>query len=172
MKPKQVISELLIIITTIATTWLTLKLSTNKTIIDVQLHDSYFIMAPSTLILPISCLLIMLIYLVKEWFSGFKRRFQNLILLTSNFLFLVWLYPISVFIRNLPQPEWTIYPPLSALPKATLDIESRLKNYTLFVKNVKLYTPIVVIVFMLILVAVTFVTGKNWNAKPHEQNIH
>ncbi|SEO92316.1 hypothetical protein SAMN05192574_11665 [Mucilaginibacter gossypiicola] len=170
MKPKQIVIELLIVVTTIATTWLTLKLLTNKTIIDVQLHDSYFIMAPSTLILPISSLLLTLIYLIKEGLAGYKRRFQNLILVTSNFLLLVWLYPLSIFIKNLPQPGWTVPPSLSALPKATPDIESRLKDYSLIVKNVKLYTPVVVIVFMLILVAATFVTGKNWNAKPHEQN--
>jgi hypothetical protein len=170
MKPKQIIIELAIITAVVTTTWLTVKSLTASTIIDVQLHDTYFIMAASTLIFPISCLLIMLIYLVKEWFSDYKRRFQNLILLTSNFLFLVWLYPVSIFIKKLPQPGWTIYPPLSALPKAipTPDFEGRQKEYALMINSFKHLTPIVVIVFMLILVIMSIITGKNWKTNTNE----
>lgn len=170
MKPKQIIIEAAIVTIVVAATWLTIKSLTISTLIDVQLHDTYFVMEPSTLIFPVSCLFIMLIYLIKEWFSGFKRRLQNLILLTSNFLFLVWLYPVSIFIKVLPQPGWTIYPPLSALPNAAIsDFEGKQKEYALMVNSLKHLTPIVVIVFMLILVIISIIIGKNWKTNTNEQ---
>jgi len=106
MKPKQLIIELAIIVTIVTATWFTIKLSTSETLLDIQLHDTYFVIDRSTIILPVSLLLITLIYLIKEGFAGYKRRFQNLILLTADFLSLIWLYPLSVFIKSLPQPEW------------------------------------------------------------------
>ncbi|MEO3404104.1 hypothetical protein AAFN85_09385 [Mucilaginibacter sp. CAU 1740] len=170
MKPKQIIIELTIITAVVITTWLTVKSLNLSNLIDVQLHDTYFVMAPSTLIFPISCLLIMLIYVVKEWFSGYKRRFQNLILLISNFLFIIWLYPAAIFINLMPQPGWTVYPQLSALPNATItDAENQQKNYALMINNLKHFTPIVVIVFMLTLVIISIITGKNWKTNTHEQ---
>jgi len=172
MKPKQLIIELAIIVTIVTATWFTIKLSTSETLLDIQLHDTYFVIDRSTIILPVSLLLITLIYLIKEGFSGYKRRFQNLILVTANFLSLIWLYHLSVFIKLLPQPGWTIYPPLSALPNAVPRIDDQAGGYPLIINSIKHFIPIVLIVFMLILVASSFLTGKNWNAKPHEQNIN
>jgi heme/copper-type cytochrome/quinol oxidase subunit 1 len=172
MKPKQLIIELAIIVTIVTATWLTIKESASETLLDIQLHDTYFVIDRSTIILPVSLLLITLIYLVKEGFAGYKRRFQNLILVTADFLSLVWLYPLSVFINSLPQPGWTIYPPLSALPNAVPRVDDQAGGYPLIINGIKHFIPIVLIVFMLILVASSFLTGKNWNAKPHEQNIN
>jgi len=168
MKPKQLIIELAIITMIVAATWFTIKLSTNETLLDIELHDTYFVIDRSLIILPVSLLLITLIYLVKEGFSGYKRRFQNLILMTACFLSLIWLNILSIFIKSPAQPTWTIYPPLSALPTAVPHIDDTAYRHSLIINSIKDLTPIVLIVFMLILVASSFLTGKNWNEKPHE----
>jgi hypothetical protein len=164
MKPKQLIIELAIITMIVTATWFTIKLSTNEALLDIELHDTYFVIDRSLIILPISLLLITLIYLVKEGFSCYKRRFQNLILVTACFLSLIWLNILSIFIKSLPQPIWTRYP----LPNAVPHIDDPAGRHSLIINSIKDLTPIVLIVFMLILVASSFLTGKNWNAKPHE----
>lgn len=66
MKPKQLIIELAIIVIVVTATWLTIKVSTSETLLDIELHDTYFVIDRSTIVLPVSLLLITLIYLVKD----------------------------------------------------------------------------------------------------------
>ncbi|WP_154402292.1 hypothetical protein [Mucilaginibacter endophyticus] len=60
---------------------------------------------------------------------------------------------------------WTIYPPLSALP------DNQLSRGPGEHPNFDTYVITFISIFILILVVSSILTGKNWNAKTHEQNI-
>lgn len=172
MKPKTIIIEVLIVTSIFVITWLLFTHYVSNTALDIDMHDTYFVIQPTPIILTASLLLTTLVYLIKEGFKHYKRRFQNIILLTANFLFLVKLYPYTVFTSTLSAPGWTVYPPLSALGKNAPPISNELYHHLFVLMLIKQILPFVVVLFMLILVITAVITGKNWHTQPHEQTIN
>jgi heme/copper-type cytochrome/quinol oxidase subunit 1 len=84
---------------------------------------------------------------------------QNLILLTSVFLFNLQLLLCAKTLAPLASQVsgWTIYPPLSALPKQNPDLSIFQSAF-----EILFYTQIF---FLLVLVVVAILTGKNWKVK-------
>ncbi|MCO5946304.1 hypothetical protein [Mucilaginibacter flavidus] len=169
MKAKPLIIELVILIvvsslTTAMLFWVTGFHKVYGPAIDIPLHDAYFTFATKTILLPALSILIFIVYAVKEAFYRYCRRLQNLILLSSIILINIC-FPFGFnLVRGLaaemrPSPNgWTIYPPLSALPKVQPNIPKEMPFEHFF--NVFAYTQIF---FILLLVIVAVITGKNWN---------
>ncbi|SDE15550.1 hypothetical protein SAMN05216464_104158 [Mucilaginibacter pineti] len=169
MKPKTIIIEILIVAAIFVITWLLFTHYVSNTTLDIDMKDTYFVIQPAPIILTAGLLIITLVYLIKEGFKRYKRRFQNIILLVANFLVLVKLYPYTVFASTLSSPGWTIYPPLSALGKNIPPISEKLYHHLFVLMLIKQILPFIVVLFMLILVITAVITGKNWHTQPHEQ---
>ena len=161
MKPKLIIKEILILSSIFILVWLTIyKITGSRSlvnlILDINLHDSYFVIHGSSLI-PLSSTVIALLYLIREAFFRYRRRLQNLILLFSTFLLNLSLLRFIQFVSAYIATQtlgWSIYPPLSALPKAHPQPPQSEK-----VLQILTYIPIP---FMVILVIVGILVGKNW----------
>jgi len=110
----------------------------------------------SSLVIPILSIVIALLYLIREAFFKYRRRLQNLILLFSTFFLNLYLFRFIQFASAFIATQtlgWSIYPSLSALPKAHPQ-PPQSEN----ILNVLTYIPIP---FMLILVIVGILVGKN-----------
>ncbi|WP_183567250.1 hypothetical protein [Mucilaginibacter sp. SP1R1] len=169
MKPKSIIAELVTLIIIYIAIRLFVFLLTgtwrNNATIDIDLLDTYFVIGQTSVVIPAFLMLTTIVYLLKEGFYHYKRKAQNLILIIANLLFLIALYPLSTLVNMIPKPAWTLYPPLSALPKATsLSYNQNVRAF-FFIKQI---TPGMIIIFMLILVISAILTGKNWNIHKHE----
>lgn len=171
MKLKPIITEVIIlvviyIVARLSIPFLTASWGGNASL-DINLHDTYFVIDRSALAIPAFLMLTTFIYLIKEGFYRYKRKLQNLILIIFNFLFLIVVYPFSALMNMMPKPGWTIYPPLSALPNGVIPTADKGEN---ILYSIKQATPIVIIIFMLILVITAILTGKNWNLNKNEQS--
>ncbi len=140
---------------------------------DIDWHGTYFIFWGRVFVLPV-LLSMTVVYLIREAFYGYKRRFQNLVLLTSLFMVNAILFFGVSFLYNIASQTgsnsrgWIIYPPLSAMPRTLPDgaflaspLFSNISNILLFIQ----------IFFMLILVIIAVLTGKNWNVNKREQEL-
>ena len=167
MKLKPIITEVIILIVIYIVTRLSLSfLSGSWRTLDINLHDTYFVIEQSAVIIPIFLAFTTIVYLTKEGLHRYKRNLQNLILVIANLLFLIMVYPFSAFLDMMPKPGWTVYPPLPALPNEIGAAYGKEEGTLHFIKQA---TPIVVIIFMLILVITAILTGKNWNSTKNEQ---
>ena len=84
--------------------------------IDIYLHDTYYIIDPIYGYAPLFFLIITFLgYFIKQTRNSFNRTLPNLILLiTGSFLLLILTLLMNFYDQI---PEWTLYPPLSALPE-------------------------------------------------------
>lgn len=173
MKVKAIIVELIILAAIFLITMLVLYWATGfhqffKPGVDIALHDAYFVFATSTILPPVLCLFIFLVYSVREGLHRYRRRLPNLILLTSVFTINICLFFDFNLARQFASElkftgadgGWTIYPPLSALPQAQAKHEVLLPDPIEHFFNVFIYTQIF---FLLILVIVSVLTARNWN---------
>ncbi|HEY8929980.1 MAG TPA: hypothetical protein VIM55_12355 [Mucilaginibacter sp.] len=132
---------------------------------DFNLHDTYYVSVGGMVMPPVLCFLIFIVYLVKEAFYRYQRRFQNIILLASlagvNILLLFGANIARRLSKDIvPAGDgFTIYPPLSALPKAQPPAGS--PNLLDHYFEILLYTQIF---FLVMLVIVAVVTGLNWKS--------
>ena len=166
MKPKNIIIELLIVLAIAIASSLIVQFAFSVFLgnlsLDIKFHDTYFT-APQSLFLVPFVFLAMLVYAVKEALYRYKRTFQNLILLTSIFLFnvqLLFYYKIAAKLSILPS-GWTIYPPLSALPQHNLTSHPSPSPFR-GILEILFYTQIF---FAVLLVIIAVLTGKNWKTK-------
>jgi hypothetical protein len=141
--------------------------------IDINLNDTYLVITNTkerVLVIP-ALLLITIIYFIKEAFYCYKRRFQNLVLLTSVFFInLILLFCVGLIFNISSQigvynHRWTIYPPLSALPKA---LPNNPLNPSPVFNNMLHILLVIQIIFLIILVIIAVITGKNWNTSKRE----
>ncbi|HWD90499.1 MAG TPA: hypothetical protein VG367_20375 [Mucilaginibacter sp.] len=163
MKPKTIIIEITILLVIALCTLLVMYYLTglkhlNESVLEAEIHSSYFVFARSTLWIPLFLLIASLTYLLKEAFYRYKRRLPNLILLICLLLFNLELLSFLKFIASLHHFGRTIYPPLSAIPKESPDVS----DYKETVMQVLFFLQIL---FLILLVIVSILTGKNWNLK-------
>ncbi|MGN8067532.1 hypothetical protein [Mucilaginibacter sp. SG564] len=175
MKLKPIITEVIILIVIYIATWLLVSILTGNNLgsnasLDINMHDTYIVIAPFSITTSFFLMLVTLIYIVKEGFKNYKRNFQNLILITTTFLFLVKIYFLSIFVNSLLQQGWITSPRrFYNSPNATPIPYPKFGQYADIIKHFKQITPAIFIVFMLILVITAILTGKNWNSNKNEQ---
>lgn len=84
-------------------------------LVDIQLHDTYYVFSYWTMIIPIYMVLALFIFFIKEGIHKFNRILPNLILslfLTGTILL------VALLIWNISylQGGWVMYPPLDTEP--------------------------------------------------------
>ncbi|SHN18431.1 hypothetical protein SAMN05216524_106204 [Mucilaginibacter sp. OK098] len=163
MKLKPFLIELAILIASILLVHL-LVIFFGRTQFDINLHDTYVVSSGSIISLPVF-LLIFIVYIIKEAFYRYKRRLQNLILLTALFFINM---EVSTFVGSVTQMSktvsqfkgWTVYPPLSALPSHQPAVVPLQPDPFSRISEIFFYMQIF---FLALLVILAIVTGKNWN---------
>ena len=87
-------------------------------LLDLQMHDTYFVISRATIIPPVFLLLTFVLYFIKEIRKRFSRKVPNTIVLISGLLLIVLLAFINKSIIVLgTNYGWTAYPPLSMIPE-------------------------------------------------------
>jgi len=164
MKPKTIIKEIVLLLSVFLIIWLiafyitgTIKLNSK---LDINLHDTYFVIEWSRLIFFPYLFIVSVVYLVREAFFKYRRRLQNIILLFVLLIIITVLLKLDKFIGNIAPltSGWTIYPPLSALSRQNLQ-PSQPSPLITAAWQILFYSQIF---FILILVIVAILTGKNW----------
>jgi hypothetical protein len=173
MKWKPLITELITLIAILALILLVLLTAEfiifrNTHAVTIQMYTSYFIFLPWQVFAPPFTVLLATVYLFKEAFYGYKRKLQNFVILISLFLFIMLLqtfYEIAAQMALIPSGV-TIYPPLSAIPQSVQNHPGLLPF-----RNILLILFFIQIIFMILLVIVAILTGKNWNYQKNEQQV-
>lgn len=83
--------------------------------INIHLYDTYFVIAPIHLLLPVNFLVTFIVYFVKEFRISYRRTLQNWILIIIGLALVV---ALTILIKTFSQffiGGWTFYPPLSAV---------------------------------------------------------
>ncbi|MGS2727903.1 hypothetical protein ACU8DI_14935 [Psychroserpens sp. BH13MA-6] len=131
--------------------------------LDINIHDTYFVIANFHFILLLGVLVFFGIYLVRTLRRNFKNLTANLILMISTILLILILNGISTIVDNLIQQTsgWTIYPPLSAeqaIEQIEKEIEQKENNFGIL-SSVLFYTQIILLI---LLAYCGFKTGLNY----------
>jgi hypothetical protein len=167
MKPKAIITEFLILLRVYLLIWGLTYLATGnlwgKITLDSNSSDTYTVIEIISII-PIFLLTATVVYLVKEGRAGYKRRVQNLVMIVINFSLIIDLYLIDLVINRMPGTAREGRPHLYSQPNTT-------DTHFNFIPVAQHALPIIAIIFMLILVITSILTGKNWNFSKNEQPI-
>ncbi|MET0944255.1 MAG: hypothetical protein ABWY22_02485 [Flavobacterium sp.] len=92
--------------------------TSESTTIDINIHDTYFVIESSNILILITVFVFYFTYLMRMLFARFKNAVINYIFLFSNILIiLVILYIIQAVKMIMILPGTTIYPPLSSPPQ-------------------------------------------------------
>ncbi len=83
--------------------------------VDIHLHDTYFVIAPFHILLPIFFLLTFIVYFIKEFRNSFQRTLPNWILIIIGLALVIALTFLIKAFSQFFIGGWTLYPPLSAL---------------------------------------------------------
>jgi len=127
--------------------------------LDINVHDTYFVIANFHFILLLGVLVFFGIYLIRTLHRNFKNLTANLILIISTILLIIILNGISAIVETFIQQTsgWTIYPPLSA-GEGIEEIEPKENNFGIL-SSVLFYTQILLLIF---LAYCGFKTGINY----------
>lgn len=92
--------------------------------IDINIHDTYFVMDSIALCAIISVCLWFPVYLIRVLVARFGSLPMNIGFMTACFCTALLLTSLISYIEAVAAPGWTIYPPLSALPQEIPDSDS------------------------------------------------
>jgi heme/copper-type cytochrome/quinol oxidase subunit 1 len=126
--------------------------------VDIHLHDTYFVVAPFHILLPIFFLVTFIVFFIKEFRNSYRRTLPNWILVIIGLTLVIALTFLVKTFSQFFTGGWTLYPPLSALgpdkvPELTQDPATK------FITN--FFTVVQVIVLaMLLFVAFRWGTQK------------
>lgn len=127
--------------------------------LDINIHDTYFVIENFHFILLLGVLVFFGIYLVRTLRRNFKNLTANLILMISTILLILVLIGIDsildAFIRQ--TTSWTIYPPLNA-GEVEPDFEPK-KNNLGILSSILFFVQIFLLIF---LAFCGFKTGRNY----------
>ena len=137
-------------------------LKPNSTL-DINVHDTYFVIANFYFILLLGALIFFGVYFIRTLRRNFKNLTANLILMISIILLIIILNGISTIVENFIRQSsgWTIHPPLSAgegLAQIEQEIEPTKNNFRILL-NILFYIQILLLIF---LAFCGFKTGLNY----------
>lgn len=101
--------------------------SNNKSTIDVNIHDTYFVIESLNILFLIIAVLFFIVYSVRMIVSRLKNSITNGMFLFSNILMIIVVaYIIQITRLLMVEAGWTIYPP----PSANIEIheDNSMKN--------------------------------------------
>jgi hypothetical protein len=151
-----------VLILSIIVQWVLSQLVAGNGALDINLHDTYFEVEPTTHYFSGFVFVAFIVYLIRVIFASYKTPIANVLLMLFNLLLIFCLIPLAFQALTFIKPNfngWTVYPPLSALPKA----EPPMFNYLLVVFRVFLITEIALVVH-LCFVSVKVGTGVKKNS--------
>ncbi|WP_281847724.1 hypothetical protein [Olleya namhaensis] len=129
------------------------------TTLDINIHDTYFVIPNYHFILLLAVLVFFGVYLVRTLRSNFKNLTANLIVMIATLLLILVLIGfdsiLDAFITQ--TTSWSIYPPLSA-GEVEQDIKPKENNLGIL-SSALFYTQIVLLMF---LAFCGFKTGQNY----------
>lgn len=133
-------------------------LKTDSTL-DINIHDTYFVIANFHFILLLGVLVFFGIFLVRTLRRNFKNLTANLILMISTILLILVLIGIDSILDALIRQttSWTIYPPLSA-GEVEPDFEPKENNLGIL-SSVLFFIQIFLLIF---LAFCGYKTGRNY----------
>ena len=131
--------------------------TSESTTIDINIHDTYFVIESFNILLFIIAFIFFTVYLIRMLISRLKNSTINGMFLFSNVLMIIVISYIIKIVRLLiAEAGWTIYPPLSA--NIEIHEDNGLKNI--------LYTLIGIQIFLVInMILVAIKTGLNIKKK-------
>lgn len=136
-------------------------LKTNATI-DINIHDTYFVIENIHFILFLAVFVFFVIYLIRALCRNFKNLTANLILMISTILLILVFMGINSILEVFIQQTsgWTIYPPLSGGEiESTVQSDKNNSSGLDILSNLLFYTQIILLVF---LTYCGFKTGRNY----------
>ena len=127
--------------------------------LDINIHDTYFIIANFHFILLLGALIFFGIYFVRTLRRKFENLIANLILMVSTILLVLILIEIASILDALTRQTtgWTIYPPLRA-GEIVPELEPKENNFGIL-SNVLFFIQIILLTF---LAYCGFKTGRNY----------
>ncbi|WP_460965601.1 hypothetical protein [Spirosoma litoris] len=84
------------------------------TSLDIQLYDTYFVVEPWYILVPMFLLVTFMLYFVKEFRNSFRRTYPNWILIITGLALVVSLTSFANIFSQFSGGGWAMYPPLSA----------------------------------------------------------
>ena len=128
--------------------------------LDINIHDTYFVLQNFHFIILLGVLVFFGVYLVRTLRSNFKNLTANLILMIATLLLILVLIGfdsiLDAFIRQ--TTSWSIYPPLSA-GNVEQDFKPKETNLSAL-SSVLFFTKILLLIS---LAFCGFKTGQNYN---------
>jgi len=167
MKPKHFIVQFaiiaaLLILPVALLSWLTRSFLFGNSTLDINLHDTYFVIHLSRplLIMP-GLILVIIVYLFKATYNHFKSRFQNIVLLAALLALNALTLSAMQTTGKVTPPNaagWTVYPPLSALP-------AQQDPLTLFGSMVHSVLFYIQLLLLALLAFIAILTWRNWKVE-------
>ncbi len=122
-------------------------------VVDIQLYDTYYVIAPIYMIFFMFNNLVFLAYLFRQKKDKFNLKLPNYILIFSSILLIVqWTKLLYLAVGRGPRGGWVIYPPNSVLPPP--------EQSSILFKNPNLSIFLVQFLLMSFLVFVAVKTSK------------
>lgn len=131
--------------------------------LDVNIHDTYFVIENKHIIITLTLLLLFIVYTVRALAKKFKNQVINVILILLTLALILLINSFAFLIEQLVQAttSWTIYPPLSQLESEAQQPKSQYNNINVLSNLVF----VIQILLLLWLMFISFITGINFQSK-------
>src|ERR1700748_893509 len=115
--------------------------------LDINLHDTYFVVDKINYFFTDLVFISFVVYVIRAIFTVYRAKNINILLILFNLFLIFFLIPLAFQVLAFIKPSyngWTIYPPLSALPKA----QPVLFDYRLLVFKLFIVCEIILIIHL------------------------